>query len=176
MARAETSQELDTFIETGATIDSAEPKAKRESPPPASVSFPLHSLRRSPHCLAVKSLAAHSLALIACLHLVGGHWLALNTVAWVGMFVENQRDASLVEALEKTFDGQHPCSLCNAIEKGQQDEGEKRPAELTAKVNAVLASRIELPVPGSTAHVYFERGEVPSSLRLPRPSPPPWCA
>lgn len=137
---------------------------------------PLHSSWRSPHCHAVKSLAAHSLALIACLHLVGGHWLALNTVAWVGMFVENQRSGSLVEALEKTFDGQHPCSLCHAIEKGQQDEGEKRPVELTAKVNAVLASLVELPPLASTAHVYFVRGDVPSSIRLPLPSPPPWRA
>ncbi|NLT70610.1 MAG: hypothetical protein GXX91_07930 [Verrucomicrobiaceae bacterium] len=124
----------------------------------------------------MKSLAAHSLALIACLHLVGGHWLALNTVAWVGMFVENQRDGSLVEALEKTFDGQHPCALCHAIEKGQQDEGEKRPVELTSKVNAVLAPLVELPPLASTAHVYFERGDVPYSIRLSRPSPPPWCA
>ncbi len=124
----------------------------------------------------MKSLAAKSLALIACLHLVGGHWVALKTVAWVGMFVENQRSGSLVEALEKTFDGQHPCALCCVIEKGQQDEGEKRPVELVSKVNAVLAPLVELPPLASVPVVYPERAEVPSSLRLPLPSPPPWCA
>ncbi len=133
--------------------------------------------RRARHTgRAVKSLAAKSFALIACLHLMGGHWVALKTVAWVGMFVENQRSGSLVEALEKTFDGQHPCALCCAIEKGQKDEGEKRPVELVSKVNAVLAPVVELPPLASAAIVYSEHVGAPSSIRLPLPSPPPWVA
>lgn len=107
---------------------------------------------------------------------MGGHWFALNTVAWVGMFVENQRSGSLVEAIEKTFDGQHPCALCSVIEKGQKDEGEKRSVKFSTQVNAVLTSLVELPRPGWSAHVYYERRDVPASIRLPRPSPPPWRA
>lgn len=137
-------------------------------------SFSLQSARGSSHCLAVKSLAAKFLALVACLHMMGGHWIALKTVAWVGMFVENQRNTSLVEALEKTFDGQHPCALCCAIEKGQQDEGEKRPVELVYKWNAVLAPPGELPPMASSPLIYPEHTESPRLILLPLPSPPPW--
>jgi len=124
----------------------------------------------------VRFPAAKSFALIACLHLMGGHWFALQTVAWVGMFVENRREAPLTEALEKTFDGEHPCSLCCVVKKGLQEEGEKRPVELVSKVNAVLNPAVELPPPVSVALVYFETPGESSSIRLPLPSPPPWRA
>jgi len=44
------------------------------------------------------------------------HLAVLQVVAWTGMFVENVQGLTLEEAIERTFDGQHPCSLCHAIE------------------------------------------------------------
>jgi len=53
---------------------------------------------------------------------LGLHWAVLQTVAWTGMIVSYSRGASLREAVSKTFDGQHPCCLCKAIQKGRADE------------------------------------------------------
>lgn len=56
---------------------------------------------------------------------LGLHWALLQTVAWTGMLVSYSRDASLVDAVSKTFDGKHPCRLCKAIRKGQAEESEQ---------------------------------------------------
>lgn len=46
---------------------------------------------------------------------LGLQWALLQTVAWTGMLVAYSRDASLKDALVKTFDGKHPCALCLTI-------------------------------------------------------------
>jgi len=38
------------------------------------------------------------------------------------MLADNLRDASLVEAVGKTFDGKHPCNLCKQISAGKKSE------------------------------------------------------
>lgn len=53
---------------------------------------------------------------------LGLHWAALQLVAWTGMIVTYARDASVAEALSKTFDGEHPCKLCLAIKEGRAQE------------------------------------------------------
>ena len=53
---------------------------------------------------------------------LGGHWLVLQTVAWGGMIVDYSRGAGFTVAVEKTFDGQHPCPMCKSIEKTRQSE------------------------------------------------------
>jgi hypothetical protein len=53
---------------------------------------------------------------------LGLHWAFLQSVAWVGMIVSYSHDASLAEAVSKTFDGKHPCCLCKMIQKGRADE------------------------------------------------------
>lgn len=46
----------------------------------------------------------------------------LQTVAWTNMLAANLRSGSLEEAVTKTFDGRHPCSLCKQIAAGKQSE------------------------------------------------------
>lgn len=121
-----------------------------------------------------KSPAVKALLLVACLHLIGGHWLALQTVAWVGMFVDNQRTQTITEALENTFDGQHPCDLCVVVEKGQQDEGDQVPVLVFSQIVAVIAPLIELPTQAARPLLYFESAvTAPPTLRLSPLSPPP---
>ena len=60
--------------------------------------------------------------LVALLQICGGHWLALQSLAWTEMLVAYSRDAQLTEAVAKTFDGQHPCGLCRTIEQGKKSE------------------------------------------------------
>jgi hypothetical protein len=60
---------------------------------------------------------------------IGLHWAFLQSVAWVGMVITYSGDAPLTEALAKTFDGQHPCSLCKeiALNKDAEKKPEYRP-------------------------------------------------
>jgi hypothetical protein len=46
---------------------------------------------------------------------LSAHWALLQTVAWTTMLASNLQSGSLHEAMAKTFDGEHPCCLCNAI-------------------------------------------------------------
>lgn len=47
---------------------------------------------------------------------LGLHWALLQSVAWTGMFIRFSRQFNVVEALQKTFDGHHPCSLCKFVQ------------------------------------------------------------
>ena len=127
---------------------------------------------------ALKSRFAKAVALIAGVHVLGGHWLTLQMVAWMGMFAVNTQQGDLGSALEKTFDGKHPCPLCAAVEAGQKKEKENQRNQLVDtinKVNAVTPAVVELPAPSATLLVYFPVFESADSIRIQPPSPPPWC-
>jgi hypothetical protein len=59
------------------------------------------------------------LMIVALLAATGGHWAALQSVAWTAMLAENLQSAPLSVALERTFDGRYPCPLCKAIAAGK---------------------------------------------------------
>jgi hypothetical protein len=61
----------------------------------------------------------------ALFFIVGGHWGVMQGVAWTKMLWEySQRDGSLVAAAKKTFDGEHPCRMCDSIKEAKGKEGE----------------------------------------------------
>jgi len=60
--------------------------------------------------------------IVALVLSTGAHWAALQTVAWTAMLATNFRAYSLSEAVIRTFDGKHPCSLCRAVAAGQKSE------------------------------------------------------
>ncbi len=60
--------------------------------------------------------------IIAALSATGTHWFALQSIAWTTMLAENLQTSSLHNALERTFDGKHPCCLCKQIAAGKQSE------------------------------------------------------
>ncbi len=53
---------------------------------------------------------------------IGLHWTLLQAVAWAGMIVSYSQESPIGEAVVKTFDGHHPCTLCKQIAKGKQSE------------------------------------------------------
>ena len=63
-----------------------------------------------------------SLLVLALMVSIGGHWAVLQSVAWTTMFAANLSCDSLTEAVNKTFDGEHPCPLCCAIKAGKKSE------------------------------------------------------
>jgi hypothetical protein len=70
----------------------------------------------------VLSRFAHVLLIVALIGTTGMHWAVLQSVAWAKMLSDNARTDTLQVAIEKTFDGKHPCALCKQITKGKQSE------------------------------------------------------
>jgi hypothetical protein len=83
------------------------------------------------------SWARNLLVFTILVAVTGGQWAVLQSAAWAGMLVNNLRTQSLADAVTRTFDGQHPCPLCKAIECGKKSE---KKSEIEVK-----ATRIELP-------------------------------
>jgi hypothetical protein len=70
------------------------------------------------------------LAVFMMLVVIGGPWTIMQVTAWTTMLAGNLRSRSFSEAVTCTFDGQHPCSLCNAIaaQKKSESKSEATPA------------------------------------------------
>ena len=66
----------------------------------------------------------------------------MQTMAWAGMLWNyTQTDGSLLSGVKKTFDGEHPCTMCESI-KTAKDKEQSKPVTL------VSAKKIEsLPAP-----------------------------
>jgi hypothetical protein len=94
------------------------------------------------------------LVLLICI-LSGGHWAVLQGVAWTGMIVDYSRDATLLEGVRKTFDGQNPCDMCRAIQRSITDEAaqpdEPAPAPHDIRLTCLLpaTARVHAPHPSS---------------------------
>lgn len=69
----------------------------------------------------------------------GGHWSALQSVAWVGMTIQFSRSDDLSTALRKTFDGEHPCSLCKVVQEGRKAEKEQAAVKIETKLDFFLS-------------------------------------
>ena len=91
----------------------------------------------------------HAVAAVAMFFVAGGHWGALQTVAWAGMLWNyTQADGSLLSGVQKTFDGEHPCTMCDSIKTAKEKE-QSKPATLVAmkKIEAFPAPlRAALPL------------------------------
>ena len=85
---------------------------------------PFFALKSSPRrlpCLVLQRLTK-AVMVLALAGSIGLHWELFQSVAWLRMVLNYSQDATLSEALAKTFDGKHPCSLCKEIAKGKQSE------------------------------------------------------
>ncbi len=125
----------------------------------------------------LRKFLANSFALVAALHLLGGHWFAIQGMAWVTMVVDFSKEAPLAEAIGKTFDGEHPCSLCKAVAEGRGEERKQQESNVdpNLKLVAILEPRPEpAPLPGSELR-YFPFHPVPQSVDPMLPTPPPWA-
>ncbi len=104
---------------------------------------------------------------------VGLHWGVVQTAAWVGMVVTYSGGAGFFEAVEKTFDGNHPCKICKVVEKGKKAQSETPGAPSMKKLDPCV--RFE------PMQVFFPKKEILhirersflSFTNSPPPVPPP---
>jgi hypothetical protein len=96
-----------------------------------------------------------AVAVLGCLHLCGGHWGVMQVVAWTNMIVDYSAQDGLIEGAKKTFDGEHPCCMCKAIEEGKKQESQNRGDDNSPTTSQGLVLKeclferyIDVPVPG----------------------------
>ncbi|MCL4785682.1 MAG: hypothetical protein KJ070_02650 [Verrucomicrobia bacterium] len=118
-------------------------------------------------------------SLLALFVMLGGHWLALQSVAWARMLAEFSRTDSFTQAVGKTFDGKHPCKLCLSIREGrQQEKREQREAPLikTEKSRELYCNLRRIAVPPAPAPARETVAFIPrmfSDFVDSPPTPPP---
>jgi hypothetical protein len=103
---------------------------------------------------------------------LGGPLALLQGVAWVTMVHDFSKSGSLSQAVEKTFDGQHPCPLCQKLAKARAAE-EKAPVSVKIDKKAevfIATSGSDLPLPVVNPMIY---GPVPFVLMPERFIAPP---
>jgi len=69
--------------------------------------------------------AARLLLIVALMVSIGAHWGVLQVAAWANMARIYTAEKGLVEGLKETFDGQHPCSMCNKLKDVRDGESQK---------------------------------------------------
>jgi hypothetical protein len=110
---------------------------------------------------------------------IGGPLAALQGVAWVNMVHDFSKTGSLSQAVEKTFDGQHLCTLCQKLAKARAAE-EKAPVTMKVdkKAEFFIASGVAIaPLPSVCSFAYPPHPlvNVPEHLSAP-PVPVPISA
>jgi hypothetical protein len=107
---------------------------------------------------------------------IGLHWSFLQSLAWTTMLADNLRTTSFSAALQRTFDGKHPCPLCKAIAQGKKSE-KKSDALLPLKkfegLNQVVA--IVVSPPASFPTIEAQETFFATFAHAP-PTPPPRAA
>lgn len=118
--------------------------------------------------------------LFGCIHLLGGPYGVLQLVAWTGMLASYSASDGLVGGISKTFDGEHPCSLCVAIDEAKEKKQEQEPFIVAcAKLSSMeltLLPDLTLPSPKVTDHLsvgFSDQAALRSQLVQGPPSPPP---
>jgi hypothetical protein len=124
----------------------------------------------------VQTRLARFIAILAAVQILGGHWLLLQSAAWVGMMMDFARHDSLPVAIEKTFNGTHPCQLCKTVSKGRDAEHEQQMAKLAVQFEAVLAPRLVVPPPNEAPWIYPAHCRMACARTLAPPTPPPLVA
>src|SRR4029079_12629964 len=104
---------------------------------------------------------------------IGLQWLALQSIAWTAMIVDYSKNASLCQAIAKTLDGTHPCSLCKIVNKGKTAEKKSDLQLLTPKLDLICTKHaISLALPFISfdyANSNFRISEVGHSPPVPPP-------
>ena len=122
--------------------------------------------RRLPRLLVTVALACS----------VGLHWSLLQSVAWTTMLVGNLQFLTISEAVQRTFDGKHPCALCKAVAEGKKSEKKSETVFSLKKFDGLnQAVAILFSPPASFSAVEARAIFLKSFVQAP-PTPPPRVA
>ena len=109
--------------------------------------------------------ASQYLLIVTLLVSMGGHLAMLQTVAWGNMLVDFSSKSSFSEAMDKTFDGEHPCAMCKAVKKSKSEEEKKPLLKSEMKMEVALPAPVKVPFPQGTELVFSVTGVFRDLLR-----------
>ena len=93
---------------------------------------------------------------------IGLHWAVLQSAAWVGMAVAySVEKGSLTEGLSDTFDGNHPCRLCKAVDEGHKGKEKTEARSPIKKLQVLIVRHISLISPQGDSIRYTSLDERP---------------
>jgi len=106
--------------------------------------------------------------------LTGDQWVMMQSAAWATMLVSYLRTDSLPQAVTHTFDGNHPCPLCNAIAQSKKSE---KKSEFMPNPTRLVFLPVEqeraLAAPDRFQLVLVESSKFAQALAKPPMTPPP---
>jgi hypothetical protein len=111
------------------------------------------------------------IAVFALCCTVGLQWLVLQSFAWTTMLIENSKHAPLGQAISKTFDGAHPCSVCHFV--NHHKNSEKKSDLQIAKIDLICVAQAFQLMPRFVNCDYFEPDFSISEIGHSPPVPPP---
>ena len=118
-------------------------------------------------------VASRIITIIALCSAIGVHWLALQSVAWTAMILQNTKQVSFCESVKRTFDGAHPCALCHVVNKGKASEQKREMQTSFAKIDIVCVSRNIRLLPRQIPFEYVTSNSRLSETDYSPPVPPP---
>jgi hypothetical protein len=104
---------------------------------------------------------------------LGVPWAFLQTLAWTGMFLGNLTTRSVSAALQRTFDGEHPCALCKAINTSKKSEKKSDKLLPLKKLDGLTQTVAMVVCPRGLFSQAEAGGVMPETLAHAPPSPPP---
>ena len=125
---------------------------------------------RRPSVMPVSSRLVNWLAVLSLIIVLGGHWMVLQSIAWVTMLAGYSQAMPLRQAVVNTFDGQHPCPICQFVAQGKQTEQKQQSQRLLSKLDLFLAAAPAPLCPPARDAAHFA---APRSARARSEVPPP---
>jgi hypothetical protein len=89
------------------------------------------------------------------------------------MLADNLSTCSFIEAVQKTFDGKHPCCLCKAIAAGKKSEQKKEFTVQLQKFEFPLVKENLALIGPSDYQLVLQADTFADSLPQKPPTPPP---
>jgi hypothetical protein len=125
------------------------------------------------HAAGVLGRWSKWLVVLSLVLVTGGHWVLLQSAAWVGMTVSFAQEETVSVALEKTFSGENPCPVCKFVKAGKEAEKKHDSQKLETKLDFHwLAGTRGLFPPRPFRHFTIESQRVASSGQAPLLPPP----
>jgi hypothetical protein len=113
------------------------------------------------------------LVMAAIMAATGTHWVLFQSIAWTSMLAENLEKTSLGEALDRTFDGRHPCEICRQIETGKKSDRKSEASSPARKLEFCRMESFIRFLPPARLFVPAKASAWFDSLSSPPPVPPP---
>jgi hypothetical protein len=129
--------------------------------------------RRVPNLVSVLRCICRAITIFALCCAIGLQWLALQSIAWTAMIVDNAKHASLCKAIAQTFDGAHPCSLCQIVNDAKSTERKADLQPLMPKIDMICVSQTISLLQPFVPIDYAPRDFSFSKLGRSPPAPPP---